>query len=525
MPPQLLDGMKKEAYARTAILLSEQMDSAATSLAREIKMTANPIKNPLSDQQTIPSPMTVDEARTFQAEVTKFRRDAVASKIEAYRTLFGQMKDHMAILRRATTTGETVYGYSTFSSAIESPVRWDTSKIELVNRASDSMTIGSQYISVQVVDQQESVKTSASSTKTSASYSEGIMGLMGASFSTALDTAAQSRIAEARTTKSIETTLVVSSFATHRKVKQFAKLNLDASILRQGFNFFHPTKEVPSPIASPLEFQEELYDALTKGQRQQPQTGAPLTPEEKVAIVTEVFQGSALVGFVHFIKREQTTKSENYKASAVDARATMEYSDFLSSMTGSTSFSMEQATNLAKLASEAGLQIEFDLICHGYIPAVKSQIVETTVQEISHTNVNDQTATQDGSKGQGEKQSNANSVITGTIDAVNEIVTKNPVLGIQTFMDAFDDYSKAAQGRPDEIGAPIGMNVREFSRAEILMQLATETAGGVPPAAALKKAIDKGRKEQQNQDGSDSSNSSGGSGASLLERTQAAAGI
>jgi hypothetical protein len=124
-------------------------------------------------------------------------------------------------------------------------------------------------------------------------------------------------------------------------------------------------------------------------------------------------------------------------------------------------------------------------MCLGFIPSVKSRIVETTVSELAKTNVNDQSASDTGAKGQMEKQDNSNSVTAGVLRAINEVVSSNPVLGIETFMDAYDDFAKGAQTRPDEVGAPVGFNVKEFTRGDVMGALADKYLGG--RASALKQ--------------------------------------
>ena len=108
-------------------------------------------------------------------------------------------------------------------------------------------------------------------------------------------------------------------------------------------------------------------------------------------------------------------------------------------------------------------------------------MVEATAAAGKRDDAADQTTDDAGGLGQAQQKDNLATVVDSTLAAANEAAKSNPVLGVETFMDAFDDYAKAAHERPDEMGAPVGLNVRDFTRADV-MALVSQLAFGTTDA-------------------------------------------
>jgi hypothetical protein len=189
---------------------------------------------------------------------------------------------------------------------------------------------------------------------------------------------------------------------------------------------------------------------------------------QTIELVTEVFRGSTIVGFVHFLKTEKSAWSAQEHA---DSSSRMKFFGAVAGLAGigaGKSYNQARAKELAKMASDANIGVEFDLLCLGHIPRSRSTLVETVVRELKSVAVADKKADRDGAAGQAQQQDGVEATLAASVARANKIVREKPVLGIETFMTAFDDYAQAAKMRPDEVGAPVGLNVKPFARADVL---------------------------------------------------------
>ena len=76
------------------------------------------------------------------------------------------------------------------------------------------------------------------------------------------------------------------------------------------------------------------------------------------------------------------------------------------------------------------------------------------------------------------RQSNMASVIESTVMSIQKAdsMVKTAVLDMETFMTAFDDYTKNAPNT-DGVGIPVGMNVLSFARNDICYLYAKQELG------------------------------------------------
>lgn len=475
MPQEVIKGMKAEAFMRSQILLTTNMNSDATSLARELQITMNGVKNTQNKQQEIPPPMSPEDAKKFMDRITKYRTDAWKMKIDAYGQLFDSMEQQMKDLTAAASGGQagmksTAKGaFSTFANGIESPIDWGLSQIVMKDRSFDSINIDSHYIRIDSTSQNAD-SSSHSQNIAGSIEASGTSGAVTGSLSVAAAGASASKVTATMTQKNVEATLVLTAFATHRHVKQFDTVHLIPQNVREAWNFFNSGSAIPDPEADMVAFETMYAETLGKGDAG--------NEAETISLLTEIYQGSALVGMVHFVQHEGTSSSQSSSGSSFSIEAKLKVSQYLDSFTGSTSFSQASASQIASMASEAGLDIEFDLVVIGYQPKVKSQIMKFAVSSFADFDPSKFDAgaimpdpATSGAQAQGKQQSNMGSVIKSTVQSLNSVEQDNPVLGIQTFMDAFDDFSEACRTDPN-IGAPVGMNVRQFNKLDVMKLLA-----------------------------------------------------
>ena len=474
MPPEVIKGMKSEAFMRTQILLTTNMDADATSLARELQITMSGVKNSLNKQQEIPPPMSSDTFSQFMGRITKYRTNAWKMKIEAYGRLFDSMEKQMTDLTQAASndaggmTGTANGAFSTFANGIESPIDCGLSKIVMKDRSFDSINIDSHYIRVDS-NAQAADSRSHSTAVGSAVAASGQNGATRGNLGAALAYSAASKVTSTLSQKNVEATLILTAFATHRNVKQFETVHLIPQNVREAWNFFFEKDPITDPEADMEAFETAYAEMLGK---------KSTAADEKMGLLTEIFQGSAVAGMVHFVTKETTSSSQQSSASSFSAEAQLRLSRYLDTLTGGTGFSQASASQIASMASEAGLDIQFDIVMIGYMPKIKSQIMKfaiTSFADFDPSNFEAGSVTPDpttaSAQAQGKQQSNMGSVIKATVHSLNSVEQDNPVLGIQTFMDAFDDYADACRNDPN-IGAPVGMNVRQFAKMDVMKLLA-----------------------------------------------------
>ena len=491
MPPDVVKGMKSEAFLRSQILLTINMDSDATSLARELQIAMNGLKNSLNGQQGIPDPMSADEERQFMDRITKYRTDAWEMKLTAYERLFDGMGQQMAQLTAASAqggvgggmTGNAKGAFSTFANGIESPIDWRLSNIVMKDRSFDSITIDSHFIKIadNAQDSSSSARVAGSASQVAAFVSSSL-GSMAASGDAAV--AASSKATRTMSQKNVEATLILTALATHRHVKQFDALHLIPQNVRAAWNFYFPNSAIRDPEADIVGFETAFAESLGK------QDAASMT--DRINLLTEVFQGSALVGMVHFVSHEGSSSSQESSMSSSSVGDRLKLGAWIGSMTGSRGAAENAANEIASMASDAGLDIVFDIVVVGYMPTVKSQIMKYAVTSFAKFDPTTfdagqlmPSATTVASQAQNKRESDAKSVIKATVQSLNEVEQDNPVLGIQTFMDAFDDYAEACKSF-EAIGAPVGMNVKQFTKMDVMKLLAQKYLSRAQAAGTTK---------------------------------------
>eukprot|EP01113_Clastostelium_recurvatum_P006474 TRINITY_DN12924_c0_g2_i3.p1 TRINITY_DN12924_c0_g2~~TRINITY_DN12924_c0_g2_i3.p1 ORF type:complete len:529 (+),score=148.88 TRINITY_DN12924_c0_g2_i3:1380-2966(+) len=479
LPPGLLEGMKLEAKSRSQIMVYNQLDSDLESTARELLAEQNQMTNQLDSRQTLDAPKDLGG---LIDDLTKTRGEVIKKKVASYKQLFATQQ---SLIDQAEGGQETM-SFTTFASTVESPVDWVKSKIVYTDRAFDSISVNAQFINTNTNVQ--SASTAAASVQSAVKSSTN--SWFGNSWSSTLASSAAGTMTNTAEMHNIESTLLLTSFATHRLVRQFAPLVIDPDILLSGWNYFVPSEAMQLDTITGTDYMK---------------ASDPKAP--KIYLCDEVFLGSAMIGMVHFLQTSSTMSSQETMATTSQALTSIRESMLMYSQTFSAGEATQFAAKMANLISQSGLQCKFDLVCLGYIPTIKSNNVAVAVKQFSNFDPatfqgNQNTTIAAGLDGvqstllqegqsQNSKQSDMNAVINATIMGLAKTDDKDiNVLDFNTFMTAFDDYVKNAPSK-EGVGVPVGMNVRMYSKRDIIGELAKkyfDSSAMVNPAAANKPA-------------------------------------
>eukprot|EP01084_Bolivina_argentea_P126377 223779_1 len=237
----------------------------------------------------------------------------------------------------------------------------------------------------------------------------------------------------------------------------------------------------------------------------------------KLSMLTECFLGSTMIGMVHFIRQKETTQSQRSRTSDVQMASKVEFSSWLSSITGSTQLSTNSASKIANMLSTDEVDVKFDLQCLGYLPKLHSSNIEMAIQQFANFDpakwhketanvissglqIPDSAAGLKDNKELTVRQSNMGSVIESSIMALTkaESLVKTSVLDMETFMNAFDDYAAKAPDT-DGIGVPVGMNVLSFNKTDVINLFAKQALGAVmvkKDNQTAKKTKEEGNKKE-----------------------------
>ena len=490
MPPAVLDSMRREANTRSEIVLLDGMDRDATSLAREVQMAVAPLTNDQSSTQTIAPPMSAQRMAEVQGRVQKARGIIWERKVDAYMDLLTMLESSVTELKKGSqldSTGE-VTSFTTFASTIESPVDWGMTQVVYTDRAFDSLTVDAHYVNA--MNTAQSGNGSSYGSRIASAVTQQNKNATGYDTSMAAS-AAQTAAARAQSTledQNVEGTLVLTAFATHRQVKTLQPLVVNTDKLWNAWNYYYPGDKIPNPVMELQDFAQALNDLVVK------ERASNLTNQTTINLVTEMFLGSTFVGMVHILRQNSSgaTSSQagngsayNFSTAAGQNMNQMSDAQQQAGRTGSVQAVTSMAKKAAQQASKAGFNVAFDVVCVGFVPQITANQVQLGVQQFKDFNPAgfkvtnmldsaDSTPEQSAAYVQTVQQSNMQAVISATVDALVEVDQTQTVLNEQSFMNAFTDYVKRAQDSTPtaQIGAPVGLNVKRYSKMDVMSQLA-----------------------------------------------------
>lgn len=462
VPPNLIEGMMVEAEARSKIMLYEQMHDDLESTERELLMEKNAPTNTQDSRQTMP----------VDPHLNKYLRDIGArrTRVQAKRMQsYGQLFDMQENLLKLVESGKHDLLFSTFASSAESPVNYEKSKIVYTDRGFDSLTIHSALFDT---DTDSQTGQSAAKNIAGAVRASGSLGFN--SFSSELAKAVGTAMTRSQQQHDIETTLLLTCFSTHRNVRQFSPLVLDPDLLAKAWNYFHPKEPVSLDNINPSDYIKPID-----------------SKSPKISLISECFLGSAMVGMVHFLKSSSSKTAQSSLSSQQSSRLSklVRLSAAVASTSGDSGIQQQIAEKLADSLGSAELNVKFDLVCRGYIPTIKNQQIMQAVKEFKNFDPATFAATEDKdlfpdmdgvqntllaqAKDRSTKQSNMGSIIKSTLMGLSEAQRTLSILDATTFIDAFDDFVQNAHTK-NNLGVPIGLNVRNFYKHDVIFELASK---------------------------------------------------
>eukprot|EP00672_Neobodo_designis_P027354 CAMPEP_0174839572 /NCGR_PEP_ID=MMETSP1114-20130205/8127_1 /TAXON_ID=312471 /ORGANISM="Neobodo designis, Strain CCAP 1951/1" /LENGTH=521 /DNA_ID=CAMNT_0016073697 /DNA_START=155 /DNA_END=1720 /DNA_ORIENTATION=- len=470
IPQPVVESMRKEAERRVEIMTLEAVEAEARSAEREIRLIADS-DDAANDKETRA------EAHVMLQEIRQSRRDMMKKKMTAVKGWLNHLVDSAkpAADGEKTKDSSATGKFTTFGSRHQSPVDWTKSSIKPEDRAFDSLNIGVHYVRAENMGQEGAGELHASRVgRELKSEDHSVTGRV---------TNVQREAARLAADKTVKTaahhdiagTLLVTAFATHRMVKQFGNVDIDADKLWGGWNAHYDDDKIPDPLN-----QHESFKKAIEVEKKRDVT----KPRNQVCMVSELFMGSVLVGMVHFVTNATTVTKNQQDATRLSQKFDDDIADNVrqaqkaATQVGSTSIALEEARKMAKLGSSAGLDVQFDLVSIGYIPKLATDPMQQAISQFAtfdpaQFKVPSMMADAPGIAGLAAVQSNMAAVIDATVTAISKEQASKDVLSDKSLMDAFTDFTDAAK-RGDAIGAPIGMNIVDFNKLDVMSTLANK---------------------------------------------------
>jgi len=482
IPKEVVQSMKDEAKIRGKLVELEQIEHELESAQRELTMEKNALKNKQNHSQTMDQNELEKGQESLGEEMKKWiheqsgeydkeikelaetRKTVLKDKMKAYKELVKFQRD--AVNPSADSTNKT-YHFTTFDTNVPSPIDWDASTIVFKDRASDSIELNSHFFMTD--DNEQSASSKAGNigghikSKAANLGAKGAAGLAAKGYHSAESTHQQ---------HTVEHTLVLTAMATHKMVKQFSPLIADPDQMLDCWNTLFPDNK--------LDMTETGGGAMENAKE---------GDDDKLSIISAEFMGSAMVGMVHFIKRDSTEQKQTANAAQLaSAISAATKGAVTAGQTGDTSIAANAAKKALALQSSSGLDVKFDLICQGYLPKIKDDSVIMSIKEFANFSPDkidvqstdgkqhmlgdlseEQQALINENKKQSTAESHSGAMIKSTIQGMTDAKESSPphVLDANTFMTAFADYVQNVSSPNSRHGVPCGMEIKSWSKLEV----------------------------------------------------------
>jgi hypothetical protein len=474
IPQAVVDSMREEAERRVEIMTLESVEAEARSAEREIRVIADS-DNSETDQATR------DAAHTLLTEIREHRTKLMGKKMTAVKKWLNHLVDSAKSdadnnsQNKNTKRIKDAGAFSTFGSRHQSPVDWTKSEVKPEDRAFDSLNIGVHYVRAQTNNQSGNGDLHAS--RVGNELKNQTHATSGRVTSVQREAARLAALKTATTSAhhNIAGTLLVTAFATHRMVKQFNKVEMDADKLWGGWNAHFGDDKIPDPLNQHDTFVRDLAVEKVRNVN---------VTRNAIAMVSELFMGSVVVGMVHFVTNSSTETFNSQSGTRLSQHFEELIEDNVrqaqkaATHAGDTKIAIEEAKKMATLGSKVGLDVQFDLVSIGYIPKLTTNPMKQAVAQFANFDpaafkVPSMMADAPTITGLAAVQSNMASVIDATVTAIAKQETNKDVLSDKSLMDAFTDFTDAAK-LGSAIGAPIGMNVVDFCKLDVMSALANK---------------------------------------------------
>mmetsp|Transcript_14923 Transcript_14923/g.21991 ORF Transcript_14923/g.21991 Transcript_14923/m.21991 type:complete len:498 (-) Transcript_14923:36-1529(-) len=357
-----------------------------------------------------------------------------------------------------------LFSRTKISKEVESPIDYKLSQVEKFPLSFDSLKFDVQFFQVQKSADSSTAHATSISAYVGASYSASGQPSMGAEAAASAHATTMSQV----TTNALDSTIVITAFATHKQVDIMNPFVMDAEKAVNAWNYCRPLDRLRT---NPVEMWRAalLDNPLRFG---------------TINLLSGVAKSSSFVGYIHILKTERTAQTQNTATVAASVAASIENNMGVAAMTGKFGASTQVSSTVNALLSTSRLINNCSLQSQGCIPSIVSNPMETMVQNMnpdpatvmnqlgaiagaSSTAINtgmEMSAT-DASTGS-KFMELQNSYITNAVQALGEESRmQNKVIDANSMMTAFEDYVKKAMA--GDAGVPTAYFMKEITKSDI----------------------------------------------------------
>ena len=393
--------------------------------------------------------------------------DDLASQIDALKS---QMAQAAVTLAKAIgeaqpkiTEARNKSGAIAVNASVESPMDYNKSAVKQMNLSSDSMVLDAQYFRYESNAQTQQAHSASVASYVSAQCSR----FLAPSYGVQAGASAKAAMESQHSNHDLEGTLVITANCTHKMADVFAPFVLDPEKGIRAWNVYVPNQKIDT--ADPASMQKVIagQDSDNAG----------------MYLLSGATYGSSFVGLVHLVRTEASSSSQSMSSIAASLQVSISENLFISNESGKFGLDSSFADSVKNLLSTSNLQTHASIITMGLIPSIKSNTIQTTVQNLAPDptkvmqqlaaiqGVNDSTVNTMGSKAQQAKTGESfmelnNGYVANAVSALGSYDDKNnEVIDTNSMMTAFDDYvQKAIAGK---CGVPINYFLKPITSRQL----------------------------------------------------------
>jgi len=234
--PEVIKGMKKEAQARSKISIIDQVASDISSSIKEIENEQLRTQNARKVQGiTIDEKEKDTENKRYKARIERLQKKQ--DENENRRTYY--LLQLMKVMEELIDNGMAP---TTFDSGAMSPVDWTQTEIKYLERAYDSISVNASFHIKESQEQSDDEFAMGVASSTAGGGGGGVF--FKRNVETIVSGSMQNAVSQSKEKHTANSVLVLSAFATHRKVQQFDKLVIDADRLVKAWNYNFPNDQI-----------------------------------------------------------------------------------------------------------------------------------------------------------------------------------------------------------------------------------------------------------------------------------------
>jgi len=401
--------------------------------------------------------VTFDKLAPLKKKMTDVKDATVKAAIE-YANVAMKCEDEVRVAKDK-------HKQTQISMSAESPIDYGKSKVATFPLSFDSLKFDVQYVR----NEEEKDGTQSFSESVSHSVSSSLKHF-GSHVNGSTSSSRNSSGVTTSNSNKIEGTVVITAYVTHKNANVIEPFIFDARKIITSWNYTFPKDVIKT---DPKSIFEAALDNYKK----------PLAKQSTIELLSGCTKASSFVGFVHMLKTEKTTSSQNAASAASAMKTSIEAQLFIASASGKYGTSSSAAAMSKSLTSTSDIQNHATLTCEGMIPNIAADDVVATIMQMkpdpsevmnqmgaisgaSDTSVNDSMEASAGeAKGGSQFMELNNSYAAATVSSLTEKAGEaNKVINVNSMMNAFTDFcDKAIAG---EGGVPINFYLKRLTKAD-----------------------------------------------------------